>query len=162
MTGTKTTSVLDQIKARRAKLHESRTLDLNIPGYGGALVARYAPLPYDKFRSIQDRNEKTAMSDGEREVNVAIDTLMNACLGIFIREEGELRPLEHESYHVKYDGSLMQALDLNEPIDPRHTVKEVFPSDIAIMTQFTRFIEWQTGEDAAIDSSLVGESVGAS
>src|SRR5438132_12149271 len=78
-------TVLDKLRERRDEISENRRLDLEVAGYGGALVARYRPLPYREYRQQRKQTAKRGDDEATAELRIACATLARACEAIAVR-----------------------------------------------------------------------------
>src|SRR4051812_32253240 len=82
-------STLERLRAKRAeKAHEATPLELPIPGYDGELVCKYRPLTWGELKKIGEKVDKS--KNPARELHAHCDTLILACEGFYVREEGQL------------------------------------------------------------------------
>ena len=156
-------SVLAQIRKRREELKRDRHVDLDVPGFDGLLVARYQPLAYRKLREIIQRAEKQHRSDpAMEELAGAADVLNNACVGVFVRENGELTPVTYKGEPVlRFDRDCAGALGLDEEQTARDVLFDVFPDEFSVIRQYAAFSEWQARTEPEANEELVGEHEGA-
>jgi hypothetical protein len=99
-------SVLGELRARAAQLAAQTTIDLEVPGYNGVLVARYAAVSISRIY---------AQSPGELipKWTVAADTLGRALVGLYGRNgSGEPEPLQYD-VPTRFDDELVAMLDLH-------------------------------------------------
>lgn len=99
-------SVLDELRARAAQLTAHQTIDLEIPGYNGVLVARYAAVSISR---IYAQNPDQLIPKW----TVGADTLGRALVGLYGRNaHGDLEPLQHD-VATRFDDELVAMLDLH-------------------------------------------------
>lgn len=99
-------SVLGGLRARAAQLTAQQTVDLEVPGYNGVLVARYAAVSIGR---IYAQNPDQLIPKW----TVAADTLGRALTGLYGRNAaGELEPLQYDT-PTRFDDELVAMLDLH-------------------------------------------------
>jgi hypothetical protein len=141
-------SVLDRLRTIRTEFQAETTHDIDVPGYRGRLVARYAPLPWEIVRGLANKAEK-----GKRNAHIAVvvasDGLANAIVGFFFRDDdGKLAPVTlHGEPVTQYGDALAQALGIIGAETPREIVKAVFPDEYALVAHYGAFSEWQAERD---------------
>jgi hypothetical protein len=99
-------SVLDKLRASAAQLAKQQTIDLEIPGYNGVLVARYGAVSIARIY---------AQNPGELipKWTVAADTLGRALIGLYGRNaSGDPEPLQHDT-PTRFDDDLVTMLNLH-------------------------------------------------
>jgi hypothetical protein len=156
------TSRLERLRERRRAAREDRDpLDLPIPGYGDELIARYRVLDYDELQKLQKRGGEMARSgDKEAGLKVTIDTIAQACVGIFLAEEdGSLRPLNEvdPSYGdepVRYDERLAEVVGIDAEGKVRILIRRAFPSDLSIIAHLERIDSWMSSTNDADDAGF--------
>lgn len=155
-------NMLEHLRARREAIMENTTVDMDIPGYDGELVARYrrsADL-WDEMKKAAKKFEKS--KNPRKELLSQCDLLSMCCDGMFIRQGGTLRPLNELAKEQKLD----LGGDLDEPIGydkrlaaffgvdastAREVVLRVFANDMAVSGhhgELYRWIESSESEDA--------------
>lgn len=98
-------SVLAGLRNRAHQLAAEQTVDLEVPGYGGVLVARYGAVSISRVY---------AQSPGELipKWQVGADALGRALVGLYGRNEaGDLEPLQHDM-PTRFDDELVGMLEL--------------------------------------------------
>jgi hypothetical protein len=155
-----TSSILGQLTARRAALVAERPpLDLEIPGYGGDLVARYQFVPFERMGRIGLDLEK--VKDKTAQVRfAAADTLIACCREIMVQVDGEVVPLADEAglhHPVQFDEALSEilALDVSRA---RDVVFAVFGNDYAVIEQAGTVSDWLRDGSPEVDRDLLGEA----
>lgn len=153
-------SPLDQLKERRRKLQEERDpLMLDIPGYGGRLVAGYKVLDWEVIKGIRDKGADMARAnDQNAELKVTIDTIAAACVGIFLSEDGKTTPLnetlaEFGDDPVLYDNRLAKALGIDTD-RVRVVIREIFPTDLSIFSHLEEISRWMEFENSEVDEDF--------
>jgi hypothetical protein len=145
-------SALDRIKARREDLRKERHLELEVPGYGGELVVRYRPVPWDGLREIARKVDRS--NHPRKELNGQVDTLIAACDEVLIRVEGDLQPIE-DGQTTRFDG--LPDLLGYEATSARAAVFGLFNNDLAVVTAHNDLAEWMAGAEEEADEELLGE-----
>lgn len=140
-------SVMSRLRELRENFTQDITVDLEVPGYRGELVARYAPLPWEMIRNFAMRGER-----GKRNPNIgptiAADGLANAVVGFFFREDEKLVPVTWQNEPVeKYGDALAKVLGIEGTETVRETVKAVFPDEFSLVAHYGEFMEWQAERD---------------
>jgi hypothetical protein len=152
-------SVMSRLRTLRENFQTEQTIDLDVPGYRGELVARYGPLPWEVIRQLAIRGER-----GKRDPNngpmVAADGLANAILGFFYRNDsGVLAPVTKNGDPVTaYDAGLMSVLGIEGTQTTRERVKSVFPDEYALVSHYAALMEWQESRDDGEDEALIAEA----
>ena len=99
-------SVLAELRARAAQLTAQTTVDLEVPGYNGVLVARYGAVSISRIY---------AQNPGELipKWTVAADTLGRALVGLYGRNaNGDPEPLATDG-PTRFDDDLVEMLNLH-------------------------------------------------
>ncbi|MCW3039352.1 MAG: hypothetical protein JWM31_1257 [Solirubrobacterales bacterium] len=146
-------SPLGRLAARRQELQAQRTpLDLDVPGYGGALVARYGFVGYQEAAKTAKRLERVP-DEAARNLLGCIDQLTMACIGLFERDDdGELTQVADG-----FGPDLAEILGF-EAETAREVVQGTFPDEWAIIRQAQAHSEWLNRESPEVDSDLLGEA----
>lgn len=157
-------SRLDVLKRRHAELGQERHLDLDVPQYGGDLVARYrVPRPAEINRAAK---RIAKLPEDDQQVAATIDQVIVACDSMWLRVNGELEPLETDNPEpVRYDVRLAEALGIEGTTSARQVVERVFSSggtfNVAALTRHAAHIgEWLTDTSKDLDEDFLGESEG--
>jgi len=180
------TSLLDQLRARRAALaaETSRTLDLDVPGYDGRLVARYH-YPEAGYRPIvaaaqraQQAIARKGGAKGTEELDASCDVLLACCESVLGRNEaGALVDLESDrempvdgpglKFGPKLAGLLGIEVDggvrspnryvLRNVFSPRAVTTGLYEGDLALMAQSGAVVTWLQAQDAEVSEEFVGE-----
>jgi hypothetical protein len=99
-------SVLGELRARAAQLAAQQTVDLEVPGYSGVLVARYGAVSISR---IYAQNPEQLIPKW----TVAADTLGRALVGLYGRNaDGYPEPLQLD-VPTRFDDELVALLDLH-------------------------------------------------
>lgn len=149
-------SHLDWLRARRTALTGDRTTDMDVPGYHGRLVVRYAPVPWKvvaKMQALTDRPDP----DGARLLNANCDVLIAACREVLYRDDdGELASVDPTGDTRGFDPRLAELLGI-EADTAREVVRGVFPSYTALAIQAGEVFDWTQTADEEADDVIVGE-----
>src|ERR1039457_18670 len=86
------TSLGERLLAARSQKQAAHEEVFEVPGYGGQLYARYRPLDFREARKIGQRHEHVK-DEIERELRMAADTLVAACVSCEAHIDGETHPL---------------------------------------------------------------------
>ena len=164
--GTPPTSLIAELRQRRAELAEEQTLELLIPGYGGKLALRLGPINGATQSALLERLAKS--KDRERDFNLNADYLVAACREIVGRERWEdpwtpLGELAQTEGTIKLDDRLVELLQL-EPAS--RTAREVLralysgaPSaEVAITLAGGEYVQWAGAANVEVDEVFAGES----
>ena len=105
-------SVLAMLRARAKALREETTIDLDVPGYDGYLVARYGAVSLARIFSSR-AGSGSVETPLTMEWTTAADTLARALVELFMRDspEGELHPLFTDQ-PARFDDDLVECLAL--------------------------------------------------
>lgn len=154
-------SALSRLRALREDFTNAATVDLDVPGYKGELVARYHPLPWEVIRQLAIRGEK-----GKRDPNngpmIACDGLANAIEGFFIRAaDGSLAPLTYNGDPVlTFNAALMAVLGVEGTQTARERVRAVFPDSFSLVAHYGSLMQFQETRttDEGEDEDLLAEA----
>jgi hypothetical protein len=147
-----------RLRARRAAIALRKTVDLEVPGYQGDLLVRYHLLDWQVVRKLLQHLDPTraTLQESEREFNAQVDTLIQACEGLYFRkEDGTLHDLECKwdktfSEHMGYDPDLAASA--------RAVVKLTFDNDLALSAHYVELMNWMNGQSVEADEEFSGES----
>jgi hypothetical protein len=147
------TSMMDSLRRKHQELTEGVTIDIPIPGYNGALVARYRVLDVkEELGKINAKVRHEFRSLGEIALYATIDVLIAACEGMYYNDGDKLRPLSEsfgDDVPVRYDDRLAEflALDLSEASGSyaRETVRQTFGENEPALIEHGRQLNvWMT------------------
>lgn len=166
-------SILAEIKERAQELREEREpWDTPIPGYNRKLWVRFDAVPIEELREIGKNVDKLQKHSTNPELLGAIDCLIRACLGMYVKDPKHemaeevtgLVPLYaypelQTDVPVKFDVRLASylALEAGDPPRARQIVRQLFKNDYAIMAMYADLMEWQGDTDASVTKDLLGE-----
>lgn len=155
-------SVLDRLRAFRSEMEQDKSIDLDVPGYRGTLVARMRPLTLSESESVRRRVQK--MGDPQKsytaEMKISAAIIEAACLEVFARYEDELHPLANGGDPVRFDERLAEMLNL-PPARGEWAVMNILA--VEKNPQYLRdfaesYNEWLTSENEEMEESVQGES----
>lgn len=153
-------SPFERLRKKRRQIAEIKSLDMDIPGYGGELVCRYKLLNWDHIRRIGTKHSNSR--DPHRLLYAQMDLLIEACDGFYYRNgSNELKPL-HPDKPVKYDLTLADILDIELGDQPsaRQVCLGVFVNDLALVDHHQDLLTWMRGAQEDVDEDIAGESLG--
>lgn len=136
-------SIRDRLVRDRQKKKERQTCDIDLPGYGGELVARYRIMDTAELEVIGKKVTRQSKSQAARLTNGSCDTLIAACEGIYLRNDNdELNPLELEDGIAKYDQRLARYLQF-EAESAREVILGVFGgNDMEVIQHQVKYAAW--------------------
>ena len=170
------TSVLSQLKERRAALNGTRRKTMEIPGYSGMLAVRFKLIDWEKAKAIGKRASKNP--NPRSDLLAAMDTIALATEEMLIKPEGdeaaklrdelgysdeEFIPMREavEEFDpdvpVLWDQNLARALDV-EP-NPRSPVRSIIYSvfgrnDMAVVGFHTELMGWLQSNNDEVDEDF--------
>lgn len=158
-------SLREQLRARREQLAAERHVDIEVHGYGDALVLRCRPVSFERVRAIRERATKGGRKlDAAGELNVQVDTLIAACEQVMTTRDGRRVGLEEEMPELGDgvvtlgDPRLARALGFEASGHARSIVYGVFNgNDMGIVSCFVEFSQWMADASAEVDDEFVGE-----
>jgi hypothetical protein len=154
------TSIVETLRAQREELRGDHTVDMPIPGYQGLLIARYGVVTMKRAQEMGKIIQKVDKDD--RSMVGAVDTLIEACRGIYVKVTGEdgkevVQPIDPAwSQPTLFDQHLADLLAFSAE-NARECVAQVFPTEQAILKHSILLSRWM--QDVTIDLSeeLLGE-----
>lgn len=158
-------SVMDLLRHRRQLRAQEITHDIDIPGYGGDLFARYHLIDGKQLNAIASRIQKTERDPAGRNLLASVDVMVAACDGLYARDRGVERGLHEilgEETPVRYDVRLAQFLgfegELGDAPTARGVVLALFNgNDLAVMSHSSRLQRWTMGAENELDEEFLGE-----
>lgn len=162
------TSLLDQLRARRDDIATEHTIDLSVPGYHGMLALRCVPVEPRQIAALARRMSNS--KSPERELLSNMDTLIAATREVVVREnEGdEWRSMAEldGGEPVGIEERLVELLKLTPAaMTSRELLRSLYalaPSpDLAINNSVSEYMQWAQATDEDIDTAFVGESASA-
>lgn len=140
-------SMMARLRAKRRDAASVTTVDLPLAGYGGELVARYRLLdPLIEGREIGDQVRREfpgADRDVEREFYGTCDTLIRACVGLFVKGPKGLEPLVDEEGEMGYDHRLAAGLEIEADGTARGVLIGAFlDNKVALLSHGLQYQAW--------------------
>jgi len=146
--------LMGQLRGMHSAIVEQREHDLDIPGYGGRLVARYRRLEYEEVTKIGQRTRR--MRDDHNPMATLFgqcDVLATALVNVYLRKDpknpDELEPLSQGFTFlgegvVGWDGVAKLVLKdgTEPPKDARAAIRSVFANDLAIPAHQAELAAW--------------------
>jgi hypothetical protein len=158
-------SVIEQLRARRAQIKDNAVLELDVPGQPG-LVIRYRP-PHERER-IGNALAVVAAGANPSEGHIDVDLVVRCTSEILQRDGKELVALAEEGGPVRFDqddARLARLLDFPEGLPARQQAHELFMSaeqPWAIDRHYLRLVDFLQGIDHDLRARVEGESPAAS
>lgn len=82
-------SMMSELRAQYEELLAAKEIDIDIPGYGGKLSAKYKLLNVQTdLKNIRNRVNRQFKNDVQQALFGSIDTMIAACIGIYYRPPG--------------------------------------------------------------------------
>jgi hypothetical protein len=147
-------SLQERLHQRRAEMQAQEPEEFDVPGYEGIIVARYQILPWKQHRAITARHEKSR-DVAERDMYVAADTLINACVDLAeVLPDGSRKPLGYK-WGVK---AAQELFGVDSPLETaRQGILACFPRDGLLMSHYGEVMQWQQGAQPKVDRELEQE-----
>jgi hypothetical protein len=150
-------STLDRIRSMYAKAKTDQPhLDLPVPR---------TPLLRVRYRAIDPDEWSTTAT---RTLDVQLDTLIEACECILVREGKEFEPLlDAAGEPVRFDEMFSEMADLGvPPVEQGGTARQVVLAAfrrapvpaMAVSSHFEQVIDWMSGAGGVDEEELLGES----
>ncbi len=137
----------EQLLAARSKKQAAHEATLEIPGYDGKLWATYRPLDFREARHIGQEHERLR-DEIEKELRIAADTLVKACVGCEARIGGKTHKLPPIGLELATE------IGLGGAENPRQAVFLIFPSETAVMSQFVAVQGAESTVNGQVDEEL--------
>jgi hypothetical protein len=154
-------SMMEELSRMHEEALANKTLDLDVPGYQEKLVVRYNRVDGKQLDVIGQRVRRQYKKDGERLLWGTVDTMIEACEGLYFRrpESEELVPIDpdHRGIPLRYEERLAQVIGF--PSDSaRDVVHGLFAyNDVAITAHGFRLNRWMSTNESGGEDFL-GES----
>src|ERR1017187_8123483 len=126
-----TASLGERLLAARAKKQAAEEMEFEV--FDG-LFARHRPLEYRPTYRIVEKHENIK-DHAERDLRVALDTIVATCVGCEARLDGEIQEL------APLGLALNEAIGLDGAENDRQAVLELFGSEMAAMNYGTRLVD---------------------
>jgi hypothetical protein len=140
-------SLIARLRERTARQQEGRTLDVDVPGFGGELLLRFKPLDLTTLDHIF--GNQSPKSSG---INETIEALTRSCVGVLARDGDELVQLSDAEGPVLLEDRLAVLLDMPHPAGPltgREVVLALFGGNAFALGAFVdRVVTWMGDPDA--------------
>lgn len=152
-------SVLEKLREKRDELSEDRYLTLEIPGYGGWLLARYQAVGYRELRKARKKQIKRSGADPEDEIRFAASALVRACDSMLVRTEEDGEPVElHTTVAefgedpVRYDARLAKAVGIDDTVSSAsQVIRLVFKNTYALANHYDEYDQWLASNETDKD-----------
>lgn len=158
-------SMMSRLREQHQKLASATTIDIDLPGFNGELVAKYRLL--DVTHELQKIGQRVlrefSNNPGEQALYGAIDSMVMACEGLFFRNaDGELSPLSEsigpEEPPIKYDTRLLEFLGLPPEDTARGTVLALFArNEPLIVSHGQQLARWMRDTTKGVQSDFLTE-----
>jgi len=161
-------SLADELEADRKSMASERVpLELELPGYGSKLVAKYRVLDGDELEKLSERQRKMSLSHDKKAVLKSMcDTIIAACVGFFTTRDGDLVPLEDAMPElgvegpIRYDRNLARALriEMDENPTARSILVDAFGNgenvELLILAHYRDLDQWMGAANVTDDQRL--------
>lgn len=151
------TSMFAGLRAKREKIGGDRHIDLDVPGYDGALVIRYGVVSWDEGRKMAEKFEQSKNPD--KDLWAQVDFLIKGCQMVLMKDDdGNLQPLHKLTdafgdEPVRFDDRLASALGI-DATSARQVVLGTFNNEWAMTAQHNQFGEWLASSRVEDDESF--------
>jgi hypothetical protein len=155
-------SMMAALRARYAEIGESKTTDIDLPGYDGLLVARYRVLDVaHEINAIGRLVQRQYKGDAERVLYSTLDIMAKACIGIFTRRDGELWPLSAsispDEPPICYDDRLADFMGMNGVTSAREVILGLFQGiETMVMSHGQVLSIWMTDTTREVTTEFAG------
>lgn len=151
--------LLATLREKRTALKEDHSLDLDLPGYDGLLVARFRPFPLEKQEKKMAEFQR---AQGKQPIllKAACDTLIDACEQLMVRKPGQDEPVPIDPDAlppIAFDDRAAKLFKF-EAKTARQVVIGLFPTEQSILAMNIRVSNWMTDVTRETDEELLGES----
>jgi hypothetical protein len=151
-------SVQESLRDARNTILVNERVTLEIPGYGG-LFAHYRLLDFRESRKVGEGVQGAGCRDEiDRELYLAADSLIAACVGTEARLKGPDGNLVTHDLGVKLGKPLAEYLGLGEFENDRQAVLLIFRRNTDLVEQFAVLQTRDAYVNQEADETLVGES----
>lgn len=156
------TSILGDLRARHEAITAEQVLELPVPRWHDPeIVVRYRPATAEaiaKATRIAERAKGPGRTQAE--INVNVDVLIEACVGVFAVLEGKkysLAPGSPDGDLTRFDADLAENLGLDGNATARQVVRTLFITDGDIISHARRLGEWSGWALTTADEDFQGE-----
>lgn len=152
-------SLMASLRAKRDAIeaNQHKTLDLDIPGYDGLLVASYRRVKWEVVSAISDWINES--EDPRADLLGAADLLIACCDQMLTRKDDKLVPLHEapgmdlEGQPVRYEPRLADAFGY-EQSSAREIVLGLFRNEFAVIDQHRDVMRWLWESKAKADEDF--------
>lgn len=157
---TPTPSVAEHLRESFRRRQGNKTKDVKIPGYDGLYVTFRALDDYTEVReAIKDIARKRGIPEGDREVELAVQTLLLAAVDSFAIINGERIDIGQPLGLGLYDYIFPEEDEGEErPMTDAQAVIALFDNTMALMVTAATLDQWFRGEGVDTEEELLGES----
>lgn len=158
-------SLLGALREQAKAVASDTTTDIDIPGYGGVLFARYHALDSQELDDIRRKVRAETKNRSDQVTYAALDTLILACEEFWVRSETEgvipfrkVRGVDSE-LPVKYDQVLAEKLSFELPNPPtaRSVVIELFGGNVLAAQAHSALVsQWMLRIDLGVSQDMGG------
>ena len=161
-------TVLERVRRRAQEEQAAKHLDVPVPGYGGDLVVRLAPIGWDTTAEIGERNHALAAASAKAgrtvsraQWNTLADLVIRGVSDVMLNVDGHLVPLREE-------GSTGLTRELGEalgwptvPDTARQILLTLFARanspELHVTSVAVRYQEWLEDADQVVVEAVLGE-----
>lgn len=137
-------SVIENLRANRARLLSDKDTVLKLPGWG-SLYARYKRLPWDTVKALQGLGS----GDSTVEVGTVIEVLIAACDEMVFRDADGEQPLG-----LRYEQGLAELIGDEDAKTPPEVVAAVFTDEGSLMVHGSEYLAWSLRLEDEATASL--------
>lgn len=143
------TSIVEQLRANRARLLSDRTTNIKLPGWD-SLYVQYKRMPWADMKPLALALEE-GNDDATREIGGVIDALIAGCnTFLFKNADGSFQELG-----VGYDTGLAEYGVIEDETLPGAIVMAVFTDDeVALIAHAGKYMTWATRQEDEADVEL--------
>lgn len=143
-------SMVEQLRANRARLLADRTTAIKLPGWD-SLYVQYKRLPWNDMKPLALAMQSSD-DDATKEVGNIIDVLIAGCdTFVFKNEDGSFQALD-----IRYEAGLAQLGVIGEDCTlPAEAVMAVFADDeVSMVNHAGEYMAWATRQEDDADAEL--------
>jgi|SRR5882672_5222381 len=153
-------TLFDQLRARRREIQENRQTYVSIPGYEEiGLCAQYHLLDGKIQERIVEKVKRQTKDRVDRGLFVAVDTMIQACDGLFLERDGQYIPFDPDrrGFAFKYEKALADFLEY-EADTARRVVFGLFGNnDSMIAAHVMKLNRWFQNTTRDADEEFAGD-----
>jgi len=160
-------SIVQQLQAEARELADAKEVDIPVKGYEGTgLTVRYhLPERGKELSDIADKVRREVKDNYTRNINIAVDTMIQLCSGIYVQPNSAPEPVmldpEDTGEPVKFDIRLAGILGMEGQVtSARQIVRKLFGNnDMAIIAHSEKLNRWfqNTKADVSLEMWQLGE-----